>query len=411
MRVMWFAVGLLAAGLLAAPGTRAQSPPYPQIERGRYLAEVGDCTACHTAPGGRPFSGGLGLSTPFGTIYSSNITPDPKTGIGLWTADDLWRVLHEGHRRDGSEIYPAMPYPWMTHTTRADSDAIFAYLRTLPAVERPKPSNDLFPPLDLRISVSAWNLLFFKPAEFVPDPQKSEAWNRGAYIVTGLGHCGACHTKMDVLGAAEASHALQGNTLDGWYAPDLTGSRTTGLGNWSETEIVAYLHTGRNARAIAAGPMAEVVMDSTQHMVLADLQAIATYLHAMPDPGTAPPAPTVEAKVHTAGMAIYRDNCAACHGAKGAGASGLIPTLIGDGTVVGTDPISVLHVILHGATANHTQSAPTDPGMPAFDWKLSDAQVAAVATFIRTNWGNRASVVTASAVHDMRKKLRDAGAE
>jgi len=406
MRVLW-----LVVGLLAVTDARAQSPPYPQIERGRYLATVGDCTACHTAPGGPPFSGGLGLNTPFGTIYSSNITPDPKTGIGPWTEDDLWRVLHEGHRRDGSEIYPAMPYPWMTRTTRADSDAIFAYLRTLPAVERPKPGNDLFPPLNLRISVSGWNLLFFKPEAFAPDPQKSEAWNRGAYIVIGLGHCGGCHTKLDMLGAAEDSHALQGNTLDGWYAPDLTGNRTTGLGNWSEAEIVAYLHTGRNARAIAAGPMAEVVMDSTQHMTPTDLQAIATYLHSMPETGTAAPTPSVEAKVRTAGMAIYRDNCAACHGAQGTGASELIPSLIGDGAVVGTDPISVLHVILHGATANHTQFAPTDPGMPAFDWKLSDAQVAAVATFIRTNWGNQASVVNASMVRDTRETLRDAGAE
>ena len=403
MRVLW-----LVAGLLVVTNAWAQSPPYPQIERGRYLAAVGDCTACHTVPGGAAFSGGLGLNTPFGTIYSSNITPDPKTGIGLWTADDLWRALHEGHSRDDGHIYPAMPYPWMTRTTREDSDAIFAYLRTLPAVERSKPSNDLFPPLNLRVSVAGWNLFFFKPEAFEPDPQQSEAWNRGAYIVTGLGHCGGCHTKLNMLGAAEDSRALQGNTLDGWYAPDLANNRTTGLGNWTEDEIVAYLQTGRNARAIAAGPMADVVMHSTQYMTLADLRAIATYLHSMPEAGTAPSAPKVETKVRTAGMAIYRDNCAACHGADGTGASELIPALIGDGAVVGTDPISVLHVILHGAAANHTQFAPTDPGMPAFDWKLSDAQVAAVATYVRTNWGNQASVVDTAAVRTMRHKLHGA---
>jgi mono/diheme cytochrome c family protein len=400
---------LFAAGLLAASNAWAQSPPYPQIERGRYLVAVGDCAACHTAPGGKPFSGGLALTTPFGIIYSSNLTPDPKTGIGEWTEDDLWRVLHEGRRRDGSHVYPAMPYPWMTRTTRADSDAIFAYLRTLPAMRQQKPGNHLFPPLNLRVSVAAWNLLFFEPKSFVPDPRKSEAWNRGAYIVTGLGHCGACHTKLDRLGAAENSHALQGNTLDGWYAPDITGDITTGLGRWSEAEIVTYLRSGRNARAIAAGPMAEVVMDSTQHLSETDLRAIATYLHSMPGAGTTRDAPAVEEKLRMAGMAIYRDNCSACHGANGAGASGLIPALVGDGAVVGTDPISVLHVILHGAAANHTASAPSDPGMPAFDWKLSDAQVAAVATFIRASWGNRASVVAPDAVHDLRAKLRNAG--
>jgi mono/diheme cytochrome c family protein len=402
---------VFAALSLTATAARAQSPPYPQIERGRYLAILGDCTACHTAPGAPAFSGGLRLNTPFGTIYSSNITPDPATGIGLWTADDLWHVLHKGHRRDGGNLYPAMPYPWMTRTTRADSDAIFAYLRTLPAVARTKPANDLIPPLNLRVSVSGWNLLFLKPETFTPNPHMSAAWNRGAYIVTGLGHCGACHTKLDLLGAAEDSHALQGNRLDGWYAPDITGNRATGLGSWSEAEIVAYLRTGRNARAIAAGPMAEVVTDSTQHMTLEDLQAIATYLHSMPGPANSPPAPTVEATVRKAGLDIYRDNCAACHGATGAGAAELIPSLIGDGAVVGADPIGALHVRLHGATANHTRFAPTDPGMPAFDWKLSDAQVAAVATFIRTSWGNQASVVSAGVVRDTRRSLRDAGAE
>jgi mono/diheme cytochrome c family protein len=402
MRALWF-----AAGLLAVTSASAQSPSYPQIERGRYLAAVGDCAACHTAPGATAYSGGLGLDTPFGTIYSGNITPDDKTGIGQWTADDLWHALHEGHKRDGSHIYPAMPYAWMTRTTREDSDAIFAYLRTVPAVERLKPNNDLFPPLNFRVSVAGWNLLFFKPEAFAPNPQKSPAWNRGAYIVTGLGHCGACHTKLNILGAAEDSHALQGNTLEGWYAPDITNNLTSGLGNWTEDEIVTYLHTGRNKRAIASGPMAEVVMRSTQHLTVADLQAIATYLQSMPGAGTTPSAPTVEAKVRTAGLAIYRDNCAACHGANGTGASELIPTLIGNGAVVGADPISVLHVILHGATTNHTALAPTDPGMPAFGWKLSDPQIAAVATYIRSNWGNQASVVGASTVKDLRETLHD----
>jgi mono/diheme cytochrome c family protein len=399
----------LAIGLTTTTHVLAQSPSYPQIERGRYLAAVGDCTACHTTPGAPAFSGGLGLDTPFGTIYSSNITPDLTTGIGKWTPDDFWRALHEGHRPDGSQIYPAMPYSWTTRTTREDSDALFAYLQTVPAVDRAKPDNDLYPPLNLRISVAGWNLLFFSPETFKPDPKKSDAWNRGAYIVTGLGHCGGCHTKLNEFGAAENSQALRGNALNGWYAPDLTNSPTSGLGNWTDDDIVAYLHTGRNAKAIAAGPMADVVMHSTQFMTPSDLQAIATYLRSIPGAPAEQPA-KVEPKISKAGSAIYRDNCAACHGAAGLGAAELIPSLVGNGAVVGTDPTTILHVILQGAVANHTSSAPTNPGMPAFDWKLSDAEVAAVATYLRTSWGNRASIVEPGSVGKMRKQVRDARA-
>jgi mono/diheme cytochrome c family protein len=405
MRAFW-----LLAALLAAPAAWAQSPPYPQIERGRYLAAVGDCVACHTAPGGPAFAGGLGLATPFGTIYASNLTPDPQTGLGQWSEDDFWRALHEGRDRSGAHLYPAMPYAWTTRTTRADSDAIFAYLRTLPPVVRAKPANDLYPPLNFRVSVTGWNLLFFTPEVFKPDPHKSDAWNRGAYLVTGLGHCGGCHTPLDVLGAAKDGQALQGNTLDDWYAPNITNDRATGLGGWQADEIVAYLQTGRTARAIAAGPMADVVMHSTQFMTSADLHAIATYLKSEPGAGTAPAPAAPDAKIQTAGAAIYRDNCTACHGAKGMGAADLIPSLPGDGAVVGTDPVGVLRLILHGGASNRTHLAVTDPGMPAFGWKLSDAEVAAVATYIRTNWGNHAGPVGADTVRALREHLHDTAA-
>jgi mono/diheme cytochrome c family protein len=400
MKALW-----LLAALLAAPAARAQSPPYPQIERGHYLAAIGDCVACHTAIGGPAFAGGLGLATPFGTIYSSNLTPDPQTGLGRWSEHDFWNALHNGRNRGGAHLYPAMPYSWTTRTTRADADAIFAYLDTLAPVVRAKPANGLYPPLNFRISVAGWNLLFFTPEVFKPDPQKGDAWNRGAYLVTGLGHCGGCHTKLNLLGAAENGTALQGNVIDDWYAPNITGDRATGIGGWQADEIVAYLKTGRTARAIAAGSMADVVMHSTQFMNEADLHAIAAYLQSLPDRPTTPPATTISKTVQVAGMAIYRDNCAACHGANGAGAANLIPALAGDGAVVGTDPTTVLHVILHGATANRTQFAPTDPGMPAFDWKLSDAEIAAVATAIRSNWGNHTGAVSAGAVGALRRRL------
>jgi mono/diheme cytochrome c family protein len=396
---------LIAFFLLATTASAtAQSPPYPQIERGRYLATVGDCVACHTAPDGVDFAGGLGMKTPFGTIYSANLTPDPKTGLGGWTADDLWKALHDGHDRTGSNLYPAMPYAWTSLATRADSDDIFAFLQTLAPVERTRPANDLIPPLGLRFSIDGWNALFFRPGTFKPDPSHNAEWNRGAYLVTGLGHCGACHTKLDMLGAPESSRALEGNTLDGWYAPDITNAAATGLGGWQRADITAYLQTGRNARAIAAGPMAEVVMRSTQFMTPDDLGAIAAYLKSQPG-AAAPAAPAVDSKLHSAGQAIYADNCAGCHGAQGKGEAELIPSLSGNGVVMGREPSGILHVILQGAVANHTRQAPTDPGMPAFSWKLGDAQIAAVASYIRSSWGNQASAVAPSAVGDMRHRL------
>ena len=224
--------------------------------------------------------------------------------------------------------------------------------------------------------------------------------------MTGLGHCGGCHTPMNMLGHADAGRALQGNTLDNWYAPDITNNAATGLGAWSADDIVAYLGTGRNGRAMAAGPMAEVVTRSTQHITAPDLAAIAAYLKDQP--GAKPEAHTGAAggAVQAAGCAIFRDNCAACHGAAGLGVSELVPSLHGDGVVNGRDPVGVLRVVLQGASGNRTASASSNPGMPAFGWKLSDAEVAAVATYLRTSWGNTAAEVDASSVRDLRDSLR-----
>jgi mono/diheme cytochrome c family protein len=297
-----------------------------------------------------------------------------------------------------------MPYPWMTLTTRTDSDDIFAYLRTLPPVEHQRPANTLIEPLKLGIAMDGWDLLFFKPKTFEPNSDKSAAWNRGAYLVTGLGHCGACHTQVDRFGAAESGKMLQGGTLDTWYAPAIDKA---GLADWRIPDIVTYLKTGRNARALAAGPMADVITHSTQFLTDADLSAIATYLKDAPS-GAATQASgegQADGKIRTAGMAIYRDNCAACHGADGNGASNLIPSLHQDGVVLGRDPVGILHVVLHGAVGNATQWAPSDPGMPGFGWKLSDAEVAAVATYIRSAWGNKADPVDSATAHDLRERL------
>ena len=254
-------------------------PNAEQVRLGQYLVRVGDCASCHTREGGGFLAGGFGLNTPFGTIYSTNLTSDPECRHrGLDGRPVLRRHARRAPPRDGGAIYPAMPYPYTTRVTRADSDAILAFLKTVPAVNEHQPANSLSFPFSVRSLIHGWNLLFFHKGEFVPAAEKSAQWNRGAYLVTGLGHCGACHTPKNSLSADRTDRALQGGTLDNWVAPDLTQNNRTGIGSWSVDEIVEYLKTGRNAHANAGGSMAEVVSYSTSILTDADLQAIATYL-------------------------------------------------------------------------------------------------------------------------------------
>jgi len=228
---------------------------FEQIEQGRYLAVVGDCISCHTAPGGKPFAGGAALETPFGTLLGPNITPDVATGIGSWSEEDFWRTLHEGIGRNRVRLYPAMPYPAYTKVTREDASAIWAYLRTLEPVRNEVRRNQLEFPFNLRRpATSTWDLINFRPSMFRPDPTKSDTWNRGAYLVEGLGHCGTCHTPKNITGGDEERQALQGALLQDWYAPDVTPDLRTGIGSWSAEEIVRYLKTGANSFDIASGP-------------------------------------------------------------------------------------------------------------------------------------------------------------
>ena len=406
------AVAALGAAIVigAAFGEgQPQRAPSAQVEQGRYLARAGDCISCHTAPGGKPFAGGLAIRTGFGVIYAPNITPDQDTGIGSWTADDLYRAMHTGHDDEGKHLYPAFPYPWFTKVTRADVDAIKAFLDTVPAVHQPNKPSHLEWWLRWRPLIAAWNLLNFDEGEFKPDPSKSAAWNRGAYLVEGLGHCGACHSAKGPLGGvAEGSRLGGGELPDGWYAPSLAGTLRDGLGEWRAADIVEYLRTGSTAHTAPAGAMSEVVANSTSHLSDADLQSIAAYLKDLP---ASPRDDARPAELGQAGLArgeaLFVDQCMGCHMNDGGGVPGVFPALAGSSAIQARDPGTVLRVVLDGAHIVATSAKPTGIAMPAFDWKLDDQQVADVGSYIRNAWGNRAPAVDAAAVAAARRSLAD----
>lgn len=380
---------------------------FDRIERGRYLAVLGDCAGCHTARGGAPFAGGLALQTPFGTLVAPNITPDPDTGIGNMTNGEFLAALHEGRGHNGKRLYPAMPYPAYTKMTDDDVLAMRAYLATVAPVSNRVVSNLLPFPLNIRLSLAFWNGLNFTSGRYQPNPQKSAAWNRGAYIVEGAAHCGTCHTPKTFLGGDKNSAALTGATLQGWFAPDITNDPRKGIGGWSRDDLVEYLKTGANKWTLASGPMGEAVSHSTSLMSDEDVLAIATYLKDSGDAGTStrPQPIAADNNAMRAGAAIYKDSCAACHKDSGEGEAHLFPRLAGSGQVQSDDPTTLARVVLHGTRAVSTSGAPTAPAMPAFDWRLGDEQVAAVLTYIRNNWGNAAGSVSAGAVASQRASL------
>jgi len=379
-------------------------PNAAQLRRGQYLVAAGDCISCHQREGGEPFAGGLGLNTPFGVIYTPNITPDRSTGIGAWTSDQFYRAMHDGKDDEGNDLYPAFPYPWFRRVSREDDDAIFAYLSTVPAVSYTPPKNNLPFPLNFRSLVGVWNMLFLDSHDFQSDPGQSAEWNRGAYLVNGLGHCGGCHTPKNFLGADKSKQELQGGNLDNWIAPDLTGNSRTGLGGWSVDDIAEFLASGRNAHAAAGGDMADVISHSTSHMSDADRRAIAVYLKSQPaSPSVASTAP--DAGAMRRGAEIYSDGCASCHLDNGIGQSRLFPPLGKDAMLQQADPTGLEHLILGGTRVGVSASRPSPLGMPSFAWKLSDQEIADVSTFIRNSWGNQAAPVSASDVRDLRKKL------
>lgn len=390
----------------AASAAQDIDPSHSLIERGRYLAAAGDCAACHTADGGQAYAGGRPIPTPFGTIYSTNITPDPDTGIGRWSADDFYRALHQGRRPNGEHLYPAFPYPWFTRLSRQDVDALRAYLEALPPVRQENRAAALPFPLSVREAVAVWNAMFFAEGEYRPDASQSAQWNRGRYLVEGPGHCGACHSAKNVLGGVKRSAHLEGGYGENWYAPALTNDAREGLGSWSVQEIVEFLKTGSNARSAAGGPMGEVVRHSTQHLSEADLEAMAAYLKSLPGNAGRQTAAAGDAQRLERGRAVYVDQCAGCHMANGEGQPGVFPPLKGNAVVQAHDPETLLHTILEGARTVATRAKPTGLAMPAFDWKLSDEDVADLASWLRSTWGNQAGAVAASTVRETRERLR-----
>lgn len=380
---------------------------FDRIERGRYLSVLGDCAACHTAPGGQPFAGGLGLQTPFGKIVAPNITPDRETGIGNMTDQEFLAALHDGRGHDGIRLYPAMPFPAYTKLTEDDVLAMRAYFATVAPVTNRVISNQLPFPFNVRLSMAFWNALTFTPGRYHPNLKKSAEWNRGAYIVEGAAHCGTCHTPKTLLGGDKNGQALAGATLQGWFAPNLTTDSRKGIGSWSKDDLVQYLKTGANNWTLASGPMAEAVTHSTSKMTDEDVSAIATYLKdsGEGDPAHKPEPVVVSDNAMRAGAAIYKDSCSACHRDTGAGEVHLFPRLAGSALVQSDDPTTLVRVVLQGTRAASTKDRPTAPAMPAFDWRLNDAQAAAVLTYIRNSWGNAAAPVSGGAVAGERASL------
>ncbi|NIG22153.1 c-type cytochrome [Pantoea sp. Al-1710] len=390
--------------LTSQPPTAADSAA---IERGRYVAIASDCTACHTMPESKlPLAGGYSISTPFGGIYASNITPDSETGIGSWTERDFFRAVRHGKGKEGEHLYPAMPYNAYVKLTDQDMHDLWMYLRSVKPIHYQVPETNLGFPYNIRLAMMGWNLLFFRNAGFQPDSSKSAEWNRGAYLVEGPEHCAACHTAKNLIGG-DSSDYLQGGNLGEWHAPDITPNPHVGIGSWSEQQVVDYLKLGSNHVAVASGPMAEAVTNSTQHLTDADLRAIAVYLKQVPASTTTLPQPlSMDNAQMKMGENVYSANCTACHNSDGKGIPNLAASLANNPGLLADDASSIITTVLQGGRGAVTAGNPTSGAMPSFAWKLSDEQVAAVATYLRNSWGNAAKPVRADEVADKRALLR-----
>lgn len=400
--------------------TAAVAQPEHMVERGQYLARAGDCISCHTRPNGASFAGGLALATPFGSIVSTNITPDPEQGIGQYTEHDFVRALREGKARDGHHLYPAMPYPNFARLSDADLHALYTYfMKGVPPARQENASTRLAWPFNMRWLMAGWNLLYLPGKPFESDAAQSADWNRGAYLVQGLGHCGACHTPRSLSGAEKAPTEkggdvfLSGTLIDGWYAQPLRNAVKPGLATWPLQDIVDFLKTGRTGPTAAFGPMVQVVANSTQYLTREDLIAIALYLRSLGDAGHVETRTTVhtddptaavlhQGKTDRPGAMVYLNNCNACHRSDGQGAQRTFPTLAHNSAVAAGDPTSLIRVVLQGSAMARTQEAPSELAMPGFGWRLNDRNVADVLTLVRSSWGNQAAPVSAADVARVR---------
>lgn len=409
----------------AAPAAAGSTPDTALIEAGRYIAVASDCIACHSAPGGKPFAGGLALASPIGAMYSSNITPDKATGIGDYSLDDFDRAVRHGIRRDGTTLYPAMPYPSYARLKDDDLRALYAYfMHGVAPVAAGNRRADIRWPLSIRWPMAIWRKTFAPGAAPFDDAKYADAvLRRGAYLVQGMGHCGSCHTPRAAtlqevaLDESQGGYLSGGGLIDGWVAVSLRGNQAEGLGNWSQQDIVDTLQKARNGHsAVIGSPMADVVVHSTQNLTAADLQAMAAYLKSLP--ATAGEQAAFAASDTTAqelragresgrGAQLYLDNCAACHRSDGKASAKVFPALPGNQSVLDSDPSSLIRLVLNGAMLPSTKAAPSNLGMPGFAWRLSDDEAAQVITFIRQSWGNRAGGVDAAQVAKVRKALKE----
>ena len=396
------AVSVSVAAMLLL-GAQAQAADEQLIKRGEYLARAGDCVSCHTAPGGKPYAGGLYMPTPFGEISTPNITPDKTTGIGDWSDDDFYRAMHEGIGRKKEYLYPVFPFPWFTKIARGDVLAIKAYLFSLPAENAPRQPLKLAFPFSIRESLLAWRSAFFKPATFSADQHNSDQVNRGAYLVEGLGHCGECHNRHAIFGASDWSGKLKGGEIEGWFAPNLTAAGKDSIEAWSNEQIVTFLKSGAApGKGVALGPMRETIDNSLRYLSDDDVSAIAAYVKMATTNEPAEAATESAQPATRAGSEIYLSSCAFCHGPEGKGVADIIPALVGNPAVTAQGPENVIRVVLGGLEATHALAP-----MPAVGVGMSDSDIAAVVNYVRTSWGNKAPAnAEAGTVADLRSKTK-----
>ena len=414
VRLAAAAILLLAAAavLVAWLNVRGEQPlasdaapfaPTPAlVARGAYLARVGNCAACHTERGGAAYAGGKGIATPFGTVFASNLTPDTATGIGAWTAAQFWRALHNGRSADGRLLYPAFPYPSFTEVTRADSDALYAWLRTVAPVRQADRPHQLRFPYGLQASLAVWRALFFAPGVYEPVVERTAQWNRGAYLVRSLGHCAACHSPRNAFGATRGLELSGGLIpMQDWYAPSLAARTEAGVADWPPQEVAALLRGGMSPHGATLGPMADVVAGSTRHLDDADLAAMVEFLRSLPQAAPAPAAAAQrpDAGVRARGQALYKQSCASCHGDAGEGGTSggaiVCAPLAGNRKVLLESPTNLIRIIVNGGFPPTTHANPRPFGMPPFGPSLKDDEIAALASYVRSAWGNAAPAVSA----------------
>lgn len=395
-------IGINRPGPLPPPAaSSATEDPAARQARGAYLARVGNCAGCHTAPGGAPLAGGRAITTPFGTVYSSNLTPDHDTGIGRWTPDEFWRALHEGRSRDGRLLSPAFPYTSYTRLTRADTDALLTHLQAQPAVAQPARAAEMRWPYDSGWALALWRAFFFRPATFEADPRQDAVWNRGAYLAQGLAHCNACHSSRNALGAPQAPDRFDGGLMRGlgWHAPSLHRTDEAGMQAWTQAQAEAWLHDGASPQGIAQGPMVEVVLGSTRHLNPEDTAALAHYLRALPaEPVAGPQAMATERPQALAGARLYETHCQDCHGTGGEGRPGMYPPLKGSRVVRQASAANLLRIVQQGGFAPDSPAHPRPYGMPPFAGTFDVEEMAALLTHVRTSWGQSGSPLSARQV-------------